>query len=73
MPDSTDMAVEIGSVGDRDVGEEASDPRSEMLLEDLPLPLDCRGKLSANQAGHDLAENRRMVFRFTLLLDTFDA
>jgi hypothetical protein len=72
-PDSTDMAVEIGSIGDRQIGEEASDPRREMLLEDLPLPLDCCGKLPADQTGHDLAENGRVVFWFTLLLDTFDA
>src|SRR6266851_3570958 len=68
-PDSADMAVEIGSLGNRQISEEASDPRSEMLLEDLPLPLDCRRKLSADQTGHDLAENSRVVFRFELRLD----
>jgi hypothetical protein len=47
-PDSAYMAVEIGSVSDHHVGEEASDPRSKMLLENLPLPLNCRRKLSAD-------------------------
>ena len=47
-PDNTDMAVEIGSVSDRHVGEEASDPRNEMLLENLLLPLNCRRKLPAD-------------------------
>ena len=67
------MAVEVGSVGDRKVSEKASDPRSEMLREDLALPLDWRRKLSADKTRHDFAQNGRVVFGFTLPLDAFDA
>src|SRR5439155_4356938 len=67
------MAVEVGSVGDRKVSEKASDPRSEMLLEDLALPLDWRRKLSPDETRHDFAQNGRVVFGFTLPLDAFDA
>jgi hypothetical protein len=67
------MAVEIGSLGIRQIGKEASDPRSEMALENLPLPIDCCRKLSADQTGHDLAENGRVVFGFASRFDTFNA
>ena len=73
MSDSTDMAVEIGSLGDREIGEKVSDPRSEMLFENLALPADRYRKLSADQTGHHLTENGRVVFGFGLRLDTFDA
>src|SRR5262249_50809751 len=73
MPDSTDMAIEIGRIGDRHVGKKASDPRSEMLFEDLPLRLDLSGKLSTDQPGHNFAENGRVVFGLTMRLDTLDA
>ena len=40
------MAVEVGSLSDGEVSEKASDPRSEVLLEDLALPPDWRRKPS---------------------------
>src|SRR6516225_6294902 len=71
--DGADVAVEIRRLGGREIGKEASDPWGEMLLEHPPLPVGCRRKLAADQTGHHLAQDGRVVFRLALRLDTFNA
>src|SRR5690242_13317743 len=67
------MPVEISRLCGREIDEEPSDPRRQMLFEDPPLILDGRGEVSADQARHDLAENRRVILGLMLVLDTLDA
>src|SRR5437879_5992940 len=67
------MPVEVSRFGCRQVGKEAPNPRNEMFFENLPLPLDRRGKLSADQTGHDLAKNSGVVLGLAQLLHPFDA
>ena len=67
------MAVEISALGRSQVGEKAANPRRKMLLKDMLLLLGRRGKLAADQPGHNLAQNRGVILRLMLLFDTLDA
>jgi hypothetical protein len=71
--DRADVAVEISRLGARQVGKEAPDPRREMFFEDLLLAFDRCGKLSTDQAGHDLAKKGGVVFWLAELIAPFDA
>jgi hypothetical protein len=58
--------VKIGRLGALQVGEEAADPRREMILEQRAIGVGRSREAPAYEPCHDLAQNRRMIFRFGL-------
>src|SRR5690349_4147969 len=68
-----DAAIEIGGFGALQIGEEAADPGREMLVEQFAIGAGRRRKLSADDAGHDLAQDRRMVLRLAVAVGARDA
>ena len=66
------LAIEIGGFGTFQVGEEAPDPRREMLLEQLAIGACGSGQAAADHPRHDLAEDRRVILRLGLPLGALD-
>jgi hypothetical protein len=66
-------AIEIGRLGAFEVGEKSPDPGRQMLLEQLPVGT-CRCRqLAVGEAGHDLAQDRGVVFRPALTFRPLDS
>src|SRR5262249_37655758 len=53
--------IKIGGLGAFEIGEEALDPRLEVLLEQLAISPCRRREPAADKSGHDLAEDRSVI------------
>src|SRR5262249_31979581 len=65
--------IKIGGLGAFEIGEEALDPRLEVLLEQLAISPCRRREPAADKSGHDLAEDRSVILGFGFAGNTFDA
>src|SRR5260370_1097976 len=65
-------SVEIRGLGLFQIGEEAPDPRREMLLEQLAIGTGRSGEAAARKPCHDLAQNRRVLLRRRLARRPFE-
>src|SRR5688572_18649834 len=54
LPERTDPGVELRFLADRQVGEETTHPRRDVLLEDLALGAGWRIDGATREGGHDL-------------------
>src|SRR5258705_10129274 len=60
--DTADGAVELGRVGHLEISEHARGPRLEMPLEETRLLAEFGFEVAAREAGHDLEQNRDVIF-----------
>ena len=67
------MAVEVGRLSLLQIGEESSDPGRKVLSKQIAIGAGLGGQSSIDQPGHDLAQDRRVIFRLGLAVGTLDA
>lgn len=64
----SDRTIELRALGALDILEEAPDPRLQVLLEQLLFRLCANAESAVRNAGHDLAQDRGVIFGFRMPL-----
>src|SRR5262249_47870249 len=72
-PDHTDRTIKIGRLCRFEIGEEPPDPRRQMPVEEVLLPLHRYCELARDQTRHDFAEDRCVVLGLALAVDPLDS
>src|SRR5712671_6866772 len=66
-------AIKIGGLGPLQIGKETPDPGRQMLLENLLVGALWRRQAATENARHDLAQRRGVIFRLGVVLGAFDS
>src|SRR5688572_28245203 len=68
----SDAAIKIRSLGPLEIGEEPPDPGRQVVVEELAIHARLRRQPPIDDPGHDLAQDRDVIFRLALTFSALD-